>query len=63
VYVAKLPVAYRNEDSVGVAIAETEVPRSELYITTKYSGQGTIPDSINASLSKVCNGTALGDPF
>ena len=44
---------YKNEDSVGRAIAESGVPRSELFITTKLEGvpEGkTVKDSLRNSL-------------
>ncbi|EIN12820.1 Aldo/keto reductase [Punctularia strigosozonata HHB-11173 SS5] len=44
--------AYQNEASVGVAIKESGLPRSDLYITTKYGG-GKIQDEIRNSLQKL----------
>ncbi|KAH6904892.1 2,5-diketo-D-gluconic acid reductase [Coprinopsis sp. MPI-PUGE-AT-0042] len=42
---------YENEDSVGKAIKDTGLERSELYVTTKYSKSDmSLQDSINASL-------------
>jgi diketogulonate reductase-like aldo/keto reductase len=38
---------------VGLAIKETGLPRSSLYITTKYSGTGTSQEAIQQSLNKV----------
>ncbi|KAI0043787.1 Aldo/keto reductase [Auriscalpium vulgare] len=43
---------YRNEDSVGDAIHESGLDRSDLYVTTKYGG-GDIRESINSSLSQL----------
>ncbi|KAF9464107.1 Aldo/keto reductase [Collybia nuda] len=43
---------YHNEDSVGVAIQESGLPRSALYITTKYSTD-PIRQSIKASLRRL----------
>ena len=45
---------YRTEDSVGRALHETAVDRSELYITTKWSGLTSIPEAIQNSLTQVC---------
>ncbi|TEB40159.1 2,5-diketo-D-gluconic acid reductase [Coprinellus micaceus] len=45
---------YFNEESVGKAIRESGLDRSEVYITSKYSnGKETARDSIEASLSKI----------
>lgn len=44
---------YANEESVGIAIKESGLPRDQLYITTKYDG-GDIHEAIDTSLSKVC---------
>lgn len=44
---------YRTEDSVGRAIRETALDRSELYITTKWSGLTTVPEAIQTSLEEV----------
>lgn len=44
---------YGTEDSVGRAIHDSALDRSELYITTKWSGLSTIPEAIDNSLSKV----------
>jgi diketogulonate reductase-like aldo/keto reductase len=49
---ADIPTDYQNEDSVGVAIKESGLARSEVYVTTKYT-QGDIRDSVKSSLSKV----------
>ncbi|KAF9464109.1 Aldo/keto reductase, partial [Collybia nuda] len=43
---------YDNEDSVGTAIRESGLARSELYITTKYSSD-PIQQSIRSSLTKL----------
>ncbi|KAI0057694.1 Aldo/keto reductase, partial [Artomyces pyxidatus] len=43
---------YQNEDSVGLAIRESGLDRSDLYITTKYGG-GDIQDSVRSSLYKL----------
>jgi len=46
--------AYKNEESLGKAIAESGIPRDELYVTTK-SGPGLkdIPASFDQSLKKL----------
>lgn len=44
-----LHTQYENEESVGKAIAESGVPRSELYITTKYA-TGHIRSTLEESL-------------
>ena len=44
---------YANEDSVGAAIRGSGLSRSELFITTKFSGISSIEDAIQNSLSKV----------
>jgi diketogulonate reductase-like aldo/keto reductase len=46
---------YRNEAEVGVVIGELGLERSDLYITTKYSGLNglDIPTSIRNSLNYV----------
>ncbi len=44
---------YGTEDSVGRAIHDSALDRSELFITTKWSGLSTIPEAIDNSLSKV----------
>jgi len=44
---------YYNEDSVGVAIRESGLGRSELFVTTKYLS-GPIQDALRTSLTKVC---------
>ncbi|RDB22004.1 hypothetical protein Hypma_010812 [Hypsizygus marmoreus] len=43
---------YNNEESVGVAIRESALPRSDLYITTKY-GYGPIQETVRTSLGKL----------
>ena len=48
-----LRVVYRTEDSVGRALHESAIDRSELFITTKYSGLTTIPEAIQESLTNV----------
>lgn len=45
---------YRTEDSVGRAIRESGLDRSDLYLTTKWSGVTSIPEAINHSLDQVC---------
>jgi len=44
---------YGTEQFVGAAIKESGLARSELFITTKYSGVGTAPDAIQTSLEKL----------
>ncbi|KII86667.1 hypothetical protein PLICRDRAFT_43309 [Plicaturopsis crispa FD-325 SS-3] len=44
--------AYRNEDSVGKAIKDSGLARSELYVTTKYL-RGDIEEGLHASLQKL----------
>ncbi|KAF6747855.1 2,5-diketo-D-gluconic acid reductase [Ephemerocybe angulata] len=45
---------YKNEESVGRAIKESGLDRSELYITTKYSdGRQTARSSVEDSLRKI----------
>ncbi|KAH7925585.1 Aldo/keto reductase [Leucogyrophana mollusca] len=43
---------YQTEEYVGLAIKETGLPRSSLYITTKFS-EGDINESVKASLRKL----------
>ncbi|KAI0054936.1 Aldo/keto reductase [Artomyces pyxidatus] len=43
---------YENEESVGAAIRESGIERSELFITTKYGG-GDVRSSIECSLRKL----------
>jgi 2,5-diketo-D-gluconate reductase A len=48
---------YRNEEGVGEAIAESGIPREELFITTKlwnsFQGRTTARDGLNESLEKL----------
>lgn len=44
---------YRNEDSVGAAIRQAGLKRSELFVTTKWSGLTSIRDAIDFSLAQV----------
>ncbi|KAF9013176.1 Aldo/keto reductase [Cyathus striatus] len=44
---------YENEDSVGIAIRESGLDRSDLYITTKWNGFDTPTNSLKASLTKL----------
>lgn len=44
--------AYKNEDSVGVALAESGVSREDVYVTTKYIS-GDIKAALEASLKNV----------
>jgi diketogulonate reductase-like aldo/keto reductase len=46
---------YDNEEEAGAAIRESGLSRSDIFITTKYSGVGglDIPTSIQNSLKKV----------
>lgn len=44
---------YRNEAGVGKGIAQSALPRSSLYLTTKWSGYAPIAQSIDESLSKL----------
>ena len=48
-------LVYGTEEYVGAAIKESGLARSDLFITTKYSGIGTAPEGIQASLDKVCS--------
>jgi len=43
---------YENEESIPIAIRESGLTRSELYITTKYGG-GNIEEAIRTSLNKL----------
>ncbi|KAG6813043.1 hypothetical protein H0H93_013536, partial [Arthromyces matolae] len=45
--------AYKNEESVGVAIRESGLTREDLYITTKYSRPGPISEAVRNSLDKL----------
>lgn len=43
--------SYRNEDETGQALRESGVPRTQLFITTKYSGRkASVEESINDSI-------------
>jgi len=44
---------YHTESYVGLAIKESGLPRSSLYITTKYGGIGTSQQAIRQSLDKI----------
>src|SRR3569623_1169326 len=48
---------YANEEAIGVAIAESRVPRGELHVTTKVWHENLAPDAIrhacDASLAKL----------
>ena len=44
---------YQNEEAVAIAIRESGLDRSELYITSKYSGINSLEEAIRASLEKV----------
>ncbi|KAH9936088.1 Aldo/keto reductase [Fomitopsis serialis] len=44
---------YRNEDSVGAAIRQTGLSRSELFVTTKWSGLTSIRDAVESSLAQL----------
>ncbi|KLK97745.1 voltage-dependent potassium channel beta subunit [Lactococcus lactis subsp. lactis] len=39
---------YKNEESVGQAIADSGIPREELFVTTKLWGVGTTEDAAKA---------------
>ena len=43
---------YENEESIPIAIRESGLARSDLYITTKYGG-GDLEETIRESLNKV----------
>ncbi|KAG2106160.1 Aldo/keto reductase [Suillus discolor] len=47
--------AYKNEEETGVALKETGLSRSDVFVTTKYSGTNglDIPTSIKNSLSNL----------
>ncbi|KAG1766196.1 NADP-dependent oxidoreductase domain-containing protein [Suillus occidentalis] len=47
------PHNYQTETYVGLAIKESGLPRSSLYITTKYSSTGTPQQAIQQSLNKI----------
>ncbi|KZS91470.1 Aldo/keto reductase [Sistotremastrum niveocremeum HHB9708] len=44
---------YGNENEAGDALHRSGISRDKVYITTKYSGRGTISDSIRQSLIKL----------
>ncbi|OCH92655.1 Aldo/keto reductase [Obba rivulosa] len=44
---------YGNQDSVGDAIRDSALSRSDLFITTKWSGLTSVPDAIQDSLDKL----------
>ncbi|KAI0043786.1 Aldo/keto reductase [Auriscalpium vulgare] len=44
---------YNNESSVGAALGASAVDRSQLYLTTKYGGGGTVSEEFHTSLSKL----------
>jgi len=44
---------YENEESIPIAIRESGLTRSELYITSKYSFSGNIEEILRASLNKL----------
>jgi 2,5-diketo-D-gluconate reductase A len=46
---------YRNEDGVGRAIAESGIPREELFVTTKFpnNGSGSAADALRHSLDQL----------
>jgi diketogulonate reductase-like aldo/keto reductase len=52
-HISILYKVYANEKSVGQGIKESGLPRSDLFITTKYSGIHSIRTAIRASLSKL----------
>lgn len=47
--------AYKNEEETGVALKETELSRSDVFVTTKYSGTNglDIPTSIKNSVNSL----------
>ncbi len=49
--------AYRNEESVGLALADAEVPREELFVTTKlwnaHQGYDSTIEAFEASMKKL----------
>lgn len=45
--------SYRNETEAGQALRESGIPRSEVFITTKFSGMKDVETSINDSLKNV----------
>ena len=56
---------YRNEMEAGQALRESGIPRSEIFITTKYSGLRDVETSIQDSLKYVSSQVAssLSLPF
>lgn len=44
---------YRNEAGVGRGLKQSALPRSDLYLTTKWSGWAPIQQSIHESLEKL----------
>jgi len=49
-----ISTVYRNEESVGIAIRQSGLSRSEIFVTTKWSGADTdIQRSLETSLAKV----------
>ena len=40
---------------MGVALKEAGLARDDIYVTSKYSGVGTISEAIEQSLKKVCS--------
>lgn len=50
---------YDNEAAVGQAIAESGVPRDELFITTKIWIENLSKDKLIASLKRACRSCAL----
>ena len=45
------PEVYGTEEYVGVAIKEEGLKRDEIYVTSKYSGEGAISEAIKQSLN------------
>lgn len=56
---------YRNEMEAGQALRESGIPRSEIFITTKYSGLRDVETSIQDSLKYVSSQvvSSLSLPF
>ena len=40
---------------MGAALKEAGLARDDIYVTSKYSGVGTISEAIEQSLKKVCS--------
>ena len=40
---------------MGVALKEAGLARDDIYVTSKYSGVGTISEAIEQSLKKACS--------